>query len=168
MMKKWDSNLQEVLGPAGLCNFIETECQPDINASFEKITGYFSVENNKEIPEPVFELAQLLYAKLDDEVQHLFRKESGLIFPAIKKASSGSPIEQKIPDSIQTTQKVIINLLQKLRQITNNYVIQPNWSKEWKSCVNELFVLESKIHQWIYIEQSMLYPTITPKNDMVQ
>lgn len=168
-MKQWDTTWEESLGPAALCNLIENECQREIRVSCERIALYFSAEANSELPEPVSELVQLLYTKLQDEVQHLFLKESGLIFPAIKqKSESGSPIEQTIPDSIHQTQKVIINLLLKLRQLLNNYVIQPGWSTEWKSCANELFVLENKIHQWIYIEQSLLYPAITPKNDTLK
>ena len=168
LMKQWDTNLQEELGPAGLCDFIEKECQTDIKASCQKITHYFSQESNKEISEPVFELVQLLYAKLDDEVQHLFLKESGIIFPAIKKLEPGTGIQQKIPDTIHQTQQIIINLLLKLRQQLNNYVTHPACDKEWKACVNEIFLLENLIHQWIYIEQSLLYPTITHKIDIVK
>jgi iron-sulfur cluster repair protein YtfE (RIC family) len=167
LMKQWDTNLQEGLGPEALCDFIEKECQTAINTSCTKITHYFSQETNKELPEPTFELAQILYAKLDDEVQHLFLKELGIIFPAIKNAGPGHCIHERIPDSIQHTQQVIINLLLKLRQLLNNYVIQPGWNNEWKTCLNELFLLENLIHQWIYIEQSLLYPSITSKKDQV-
>ena len=168
LMKQWDTNLQEGLGPADLCDFIEKECQMEIRTSCNKITHYFSQESNKELSAPVFELVQLLYAKLDDEIQHLFLKESGIIFPAIKKLESGTTIQQKIPDAIHQTQQIIINLLLKLRQQLNNYVTHPGCDKEWKACVNEIFLLENLIHQWIYIEQSLLYPAITHKIDTVQ
>lgn len=168
LMKKWDTNLQESMGPAGLCDLIEEECQKDINTSCRKIAAYFLTEPCREMPEPVCELVQILYAKLDDEVQHLFRKESGLIFPEIKKIKAGSCIQQHIPDSIQQTQQVVINLLLKLRQLLNNYVVQPEWSMEWKSCINEFFILETELHQWIYIEQSLLYPAILHKKDPVK
>ena len=167
LMKQWDTNLQEELGPAGLCDFIEKECQTDIKTSCQKITYYFFQESNKEISEPVFELIQILYVKLDDEVQHLFLKESGIIFPAIKKLEPGTFIQQKIPDTIHQTQQIIINLLLKLRQLLNNYVTHPGCDKEWKACVNEIFILENLIHQWIYIEQSLLYPAITSKVNTV-
>ena len=162
-MKLWDTNLQEGLGPVGLCDLIEKECQTDIKASCQKITHYFSRESTKEISEPVFELVQILYVKLDDEVRHLFLKESGIIFPAIKKLETGTFIQHNIPDSIHQTQQIIINLLLKLRQLLNNYVTHPGCDKEWKACVNEIFLLENLIHLWIYIEQSLLYPPITHK-----
>lgn len=163
LMKQWDTKLQETLDPPGLCNLVEKECQREIRLSCRKIADYFSQESNKVTPEPVYELVQLLFAKLQDEVEHLFLKETGIIFPAIKNAGPGYMIPPKIPENIHQTQQVIINLLGKLRQQLNNYVVQPGWCKEWRACVNELFLLEREIHQWIYIEQSLLYPSISSK-----
>ena len=160
-MNEWDIDLQEPISPLGLCEVIENKCQPEINTSIRRIEQYFLEQSNNEIPESVLELAQILFAKLQDEIQHVFLKESGIIYPGIKKTNTGFFIEQKASDTILQTQQVIINLLLKLRQILNNYVVKPDWSKEWKSCVQEFFLLENKIHQWIYIEQSLLYPAIT-------
>lgn len=163
LMKQWDTKLQETLDPTGLCNLVEKECQREIRLSCRKIADYFSQESNKVTPEPVYELVQLLFTKLQDEVEHLFLKETGIIFPAIKNGGPGYVIPPKIPENIHQTQQVIINLLLKLRQQLNNYVVQPGWCKEWRACVNELFLLEREIHQWIYIEQSLLYPSISSK-----
>ncbi len=161
LMKQWDTKLQETLDPPGLCLLIENECQREIRNSCKQIAVYFSQESNKEVPEPVHELVQLLFTKLQDEVEHLFRKESGIIFPAIKKVGSGYTIPPKVPENIHQTQQVIVNLLLKLRQVLNNYVVQPGWGKAWRACVNEFFLLERELHQWIYIEQSLLYPSIS-------
>ncbi len=168
LMKQWDTKLQETLDAPGLCNLIEKECQHEIRKSCRKITGYFSEASTSEVPEPVYELVQLLHAKLQDETEHLFLKETGIIFPTIKNAQPGFTISPKISESIYQIQQGIINLLCKLRQVLNNYVVQPGWSKEWKSCMNELFVLEREIHQWIYIEQSLLYPSISSKQESAE
>ena len=161
----WDIQLQEELSPESLCKIIENECQPAIKANCKKIAHYFDEEPNRELPVAVSELVQLIFAKLQDELQHLFLKESGILFPGIKKHDPDFLVEPRLSENIHQTQKIIVNLLLKLRQLLNNYVIHPEWSKEWKTCVNEIFQLENKVHQWIYIEQSLLYPVITRKTD---
>ena len=153
----WDIQLQEELSPESLCKIIENNCK--------KIAHYFDEEPNRELPVAVSELVQLIFAKLQDELQHLFLKESGILFPGIKKHDPDFLVEPRLSENIHQTQKIIVNLLLKLRQLLNNYVIHPEWSKEWKTCVNEIFQLENKVHQWIYIEQSLLYPVITRKTD---
>ena len=161
LLNEWDIELQEDITPLGLCELIEKRCQPEIKASLSNIEQYFSQLTDIEIPEPDFELLQLLYTKLQDEVRHIFLKESGLIYPGIKKNQSGFFIEERAHETIQHTQQVIVNLLIKLRHLLNNYVVHHNSSVEWKDCVHEFFQVENKIHRWIYIEQSLLYPTIT-------
>ncbi|MCK9402091.1 MAG: hypothetical protein M0Q26_01700 [Chitinophagaceae bacterium] len=161
LLNEWDIELQEDITPLGLCELIEKRCQPEIKASLSNIEQYFSQLTDIEIPEPDFELLQLLYTKLQDEVRHIFLKESGLIYPGIKKNQSGFFIEERAHETIQHTQQVIVNLLIKLRHLLNNYVVHHNSSVEWKDCVHEFFQVENKIHRWIYIEQSLLYPAIT-------
>jgi iron-sulfur cluster repair protein YtfE (RIC family) len=168
LMKQWDTKLQEALDPQGLCMLIENECQREIRTSCKQIADYLAISPNKEVPDPVYELVQLLFTKLQDEVEHLFLKETGIIFPAIKNAGPDYIIPPKVPENIHQTQQGIINLLQKLRQLLNNYVVQPGWSKPWRACVNELFVLEREVHQWIYIEQSLLYPSISEKKQAAE
>lgn len=163
LLTEWDIELQEKGSPVGLCDIIEKKCQPEINTSIKGIEYYFSELSTNEIPDSVMELVQLLFYKLQDEVQHIFLKESGLIYPGIKKANDAFFIEKRASETITHTQQVITNLLLKLRQLLNNYVVPPESSKEWKDCVHEFYQLENKIHRWIYIEQSLLYPAITHK-----
>ncbi len=161
LLNEWDIDLEEKMSPLGLCNIIENRCQPEINTSISHIDHYFTQLSGNEIPDSVLELVQILYSKLQDEVQHVFRKESGLIYPGIKKMATGFFLEKKASDTIEKTQQVISNLLLRLRQLLNNYVVPQEASQEWKDCVHELYQLEIKLHRWIYIEQSMLYPAIT-------
>lgn len=161
LLNEWDIELQENITPLGLCELIEKRCQPEIKASLSNIEQYFSQLTDIEIPEPDFELLQLLYTKLQDEIRHIFLKESGLIYPGIKKKHHGFFIEERATETIQHTQQVIVNLLIKLRHLLNNYVVNPDSSQGWKDCVHEFFQLENEIHRWIYIEQSLLYPAIT-------
>ena len=167
VISNWDIRFKEDIGPEGLCKIIEEECQPEILASCKKIETFFKVNGNPELSASTTELVQLIQAKLQDELKHLFLKETGIIFSGIKKKGTDFYLEPKANESIHHTQKVIINLLLKLRQLLNNYVVQKNWSTDWKDCLNEFFMLEKQIHQWIYIEQSLLYPAITKKTDPI-
>jgi len=166
LLNEWDIDLEETMSPAGLCNIIENRCQPEIKTSISHIDHYFMQlpGTTMEMSDASVELLQILYSKLRDEVEHLFRKESGLIYPGIKKTAEGFTIEKQASDTIEKTQQVITNLLLKLRQLLNNYVLPTEASKEWKDCVHEFYQLEIKLHRWIYIEQSMLYPAITQKH----
>ena len=168
LMKQWDTKLQETLDLQALCMLIENECQSEIRSSCKVIADYFAENTKQEVPDPLYELVQLLFTKLQDEVEHLFRKETVLIFPVIKNVKSAYTILSKVTESIYQTQQGIINLLLKLRQLLNNYTVQPGWSREWRSCVNELFVLEREVHQWIYIEQSVLYPLLSSKTEQAE
>ena len=160
--RQWDIHIQEGLDAAGLCFLIENECHTAIEDSFTGVQGYLSGGATPNLPLPATELLQILYSKLNDEVKQLFRKEKLLLFPAIRnQAEDNTAVQISVPDSIQHTHKVITNLLLKIRQVLNNYLIEPTWNQEWKSCVNELFHLEGKIHQWIYIEQNLLYPSVS-------
>lgn len=165
-MKHRDKKLQEEMDPAELCKFLEKECHEEIHSSVKKITHCFSEEAFPLQNESAEELLQLLFSKLSDEVQHVFLKESGIVFPLIKKSNAGTTLEPKIADSIQLTQKIILNLLIKIRQLLNDFIPKPGAGKKWKACLNEMFLLENKIHYWIHIEQSVLYPAITRKKDI--
>ncbi len=159
---------QDALTPQGLCDIIEYKLQSEINDSAEKIREYLD-ENLQvlELSDSVSELVHLLFKKLDDEVQHLFKKECVIIFPCIKHHFKGTEkivpsncVDNSVYRNIQGTHKVIVNLVQKLRQVLDNYATEPTWSKDWKQCLNEMFRLENKIYNWIHIEQNYLYPKI--------
>ncbi len=165
-MKHRDKKLQEEMDPAELCKFLEKECHEEIHNSVKKITHCFSEEPIHLMNESGEELLQLLFSKLSDEVQHVFLKESGIVFPLIKKSNTEATLEPKIADNIHLTQKVILSLLIKIRQLLNDYIPKPGSGKKWRACLNELFLLENKIHHWIHIEQSLLYPAITRKKDI--
>ena len=167
-LNKLDNYSQAALTPEGLCNLIQLEYQPEIISLCNNVEGYLSKHPYvKEIPVSVSEVIQLLFKKLEDELTHLFLKESGIVFPYIKKnyhgteAVQGNTVDTKVVESVHHTHQTIISLTQKIRQQLNNYVVKPSWSKEWKQCVNELFSLENSIFQWIHIEQTLLYPKVT-------
>ncbi len=167
-LHKLDSYSKEALTPEGLCNLIEFKYKQEIEDCCWNITEY--LENNPQILElsdSVSELAHLLFSKLNDEIRHLFKKETVIIFPCIKHHYHGTQkmiptacMDNVVYRNIQGTHKVILNLLQKLRQVLENYQTEPQWSQDWKSCLDEMFTLENKVFNWIHIEQNLLYPKI--------
>jgi len=72
-------------------------------------------------------------------------------------------LQPTLLETVHQRQQVIVNLLQKLRHLLQDFNIQAQWHKDWKNCVNEMFSLETKVYQWIHLEGSMLYPKITGK-----
>ncbi|MNY78034.1 hypothetical protein D3C86_2181220 [compost metagenome] len=59
------------------------------------------------------------------------------------------------------THELLIELLQKMRQLMHHYITHPSWSQSLKSCVNEMFQMETDVLRWIHFEQSSLYPRLT-------
>lgn len=171
LLNQNDTVSNELLSPEGLCMLILKDYHPSITESCNKIESFLlSNQYGKDISIPLSELVHLIFMKLNDEVKHFFLKESGIIFPAIKKNAKNKTgksdvhfLQPSALESIHQRQQVITNLLQKLRHLLQDYNIQPSWHKEWKECVNEMFQLESKVYQWIHLEGSLLYPKITGK-----
>jgi len=166
-LNKLDNYSNNALTPEGLCNLIQLEYQPEIMRSCSAIEKYLLLHPYiKELPLSVSELIQLLFSKLEDELKHLFLKESGVVFPCIKKNYHGTEklsegcLDPKVFDTVHNTHQIIIGLTQRVRQLMDNYVVRANASKEWKDCINEMFLLENKILQWVHIEQNLLYPKV--------
>ena len=172
LLNNSDKVSNELLSPQGLCSLIELEYHPSINTSLRKIEDYLiSNAYGKELSIPISELIHLVFMKLADELQHFFLKESGIIFPAIckneKAIQAKEPgqhqLQNALLETVQQRQQIIVNLLQKMRQLLHDYNIHSEWSIEWQVCVNEMFLLETKIYQWIHIEGSLLYPKLIKK-----
>jgi iron-sulfur cluster repair protein YtfE (RIC family) len=163
-----DKYSAEALTPEGLCDLIENKYQKEIGEAAAEIKKY--MDAHATIPglsDPISELVHLLFQKLRDEVEHLFKKESVIIFPCIKHHYDGAAriipatcVENTVYRNIQGTHKVILNLMHKLRQVLNNYSVETGWSDEWSGCLDEMFRLENKIYNWIHLEQHFLYPKI--------
>ena len=168
LLHQLDKYSEEALTPEGLCNLIEYKYQQEISQTAERISKYLD-DNNQivELSDSISELVHLLFTKLWDEVNHLFKKESMIIFPCIKHHFNGTEriiptncVDNAVYRNIQGTQKVILNLVHKLRQVLDNYTADAKWSPEWKDCLNEMFTLENKIYNWLHLEQNFLYPKI--------
>jgi len=153
----WNIQLGDAISASALCRRIECECQPELLSICKQIEAYF-LEHPLEQPDnEVTELILTVFGKMVDELTHLFLREKGLIFPEIIQSGNDFILPTPALQLIQQTQEKINQLLIRLRQLLNNFQMKPGWSNDWKNCVQQFFQLEKKIHQWIYIEQNMLY-----------
>lgn len=154
----WNIQLGDAISATMLCKMIELECQPELLSICNQIEGYFLEHPMEQTDNEVTELILTIFGKMVDELTHVFLKEKGLIFPGIAKSGNDFMLPAPAIQMIQHTQEKISQLLLRLRQLLNNFQMKPGWSSDWKNCVQQFFQLEKKIHQWIYIEQNMLYP----------
>ncbi len=150
-------NVQE-LTPAEICNLLQADYYDVIKTNLKKIQNYSEMpEGNDEEMEQAG-LLILLFAKLEDETQQMMRNDELIIFPLIRndeqKKSCGAT---KMPiDMIQQMHKKIMTVLEKIRQVLNNYLPKPNWEAELLETSNSMFRLEQQLQQAIYLKENQL------------
>lgn len=154
----WNIQLEDQIPAPALCKKIELECQPELLAICSRIEQFFSQHTANKFEDQHIELVLMLFTKLFDELTHLFLKEKGLIYPGIQHKGADFVLLPAVVKLIQHTQKKITAILVQLRQLLNNFQMKPAWSAAFKNCVQHFYQLETKVHQWIYIEQNLLYP----------
>jgi iron-sulfur cluster repair protein YtfE (RIC family) len=142
-----------------LCHQIEQECQPELLSICKDLTEYFSRQDHWGFSDPIAEMVQLVFFKMEDEMKHLLLKEKNLIFPGIKSKQRLFVLSPAAWKYIVDTQRVIADLIEKIRHLLNHFQTKPTCSREWQQCVQQFFELEKKIHQWIFVEQNLLYPS---------
>lgn len=147
-----------------MCDEIVKSHHTPIMAACKSVSIFLQSNNIiKDLAPKNTELLQLLHQKLEDELLHLFLKESGIIFPSVKiKASqhAATLLATSVLELVVQAHTLILQLLQKERQILNNYVTSYKWDTSWINIVNELFNLESLVQRYIHLEQSKLYPLL--------
>lgn len=144
------------------CSVIPSDYHAPVLKSCALVKGYLHqhVAIN-EIPESVSEIVQLVFQKIEDELTYTFRKETGIVFPHIQQQLAGAEyLQPKVIEAMLNTHQVLIQLFQKLRQLMQHYITKPDWSQSLKSCVHEMFLLETYVLRWIQFEQTVLYPQL--------
>jgi iron-sulfur cluster repair protein YtfE (RIC family) len=155
----WNIQLGDSIVPSDLCHQIEQECQPELLSICKDLTEYFSRQDHWGFSDPIAEMVQLVFFKMEDEMKHLLLKEKNLIFPGIKSKQRLFVLSPAAWKYIEHTQRVIAALIEKIRHLLNHFQTKPTCSREWQHCVQQFFQLEKKIHQWIFVEQNILYPS---------
>ncbi len=137
--------------PDELCHYLEHKHFEHIKHQFEAALVYFQELHDEHLYIETEHLLVLLFKKLKEEVLQLIRRDTLIIFPLI----SNNENQPSFVSSLQA-HKRIIDILQKIRNLTNNYIQQPEWSKTYKFCCIELLELEEQIQEVIYIKENFI------------
>lgn len=155
----WNIQLGDSIAPGELCLQIEQECHPELLTICKDIAAYFGRQDHLGFSDPIAEMVRLVFFKIEDEMKHLLLKEKNLIFPGIKSKQRLFVLSPAAWKYIVHTQRIIAELMERIRHLLNHFQTQPTCSREWQHCVQQFFQLEKKIHQWIFVEQNILYPS---------
>jgi iron-sulfur cluster repair protein YtfE (RIC family) len=153
------------LKPAELCDVVIHRFHIPMEMAAEQIMHYFELERQEDftVP-PAADLQQLLFHKMQSELFQVVRKETTILFPMIRNTqphtASGGYIQQSAFESVQQSFQKITLLQQKLRQVTNNFLLKGEWSNLYKICVNDMCMMEQQIQQYMYVAQNILYPSV--------
>jgi iron-sulfur cluster repair protein YtfE (RIC family) len=154
-------NINE-LEPADLCNYLEHKSYSGIQQSLQTISHY--IEDLLQQPDGAEQvhLCSLLFAKLKDEVEQLMRNDTLIIFPLIRNDKGTKPCTaRKLPvELIRTMNQKIMQLLERIRHQSNNYISKSTWGNALRICNNELYQLEQQLQQVIYIKENSLLPKV--------
>ncbi|PUZ26938.1 hypothetical protein DCM91_06770 [Chitinophaga costaii] len=117
------------------------------------------------LPDTNVELAHLLFAKMQDELKHLFLKESGILFPCIRKHFAGNDscnaprcTKYTVIQTITDQQMQILSLLNRIKRLLLLDDMLYIKNTALKTCRDQFIAMEADIRQWMYIEQTLLFP----------
>gem|GEM_PF-783583 len=160
------------LCPAELCEVIAHKFHTPVEQTAEQVLSYFAIDrqDDQQAP-PATDIQHLLFSRMQAEILQLVRKEGTILFPVVITAYGNREdvrcIQPATYHSIRSSHQKITLLLQKLRQVTDNYQLQATWSNAYKLCVGDMYSLEQLVHQWIYVTQNILYPAVTKPGTMI-
>lgn len=106
-------------------------------------------------PERLSRLASTFTA-LKDELEPHMEKEERILFPWIlsgRPVPQGGPIERMMFEHEQAGQ-----LLEQLRELTNNHEVPPGACNTWRALWNGLESLDRDLREHIHLENNILFP----------
>jgi len=163
------SHLVEVneLSPPQLCHYIDQKQYIPIRQSLDAVMQSADKIEDAQLDADKLTLATMLFVRLKDETDQLIRNDRLVLFPLIEKEwEPGADHGPHLPlQMIREKNKKILNILDRLRQIANNYILKPEWSTETRLFFEELFGLDQMITQAIYLKENVLVPKLMKFND---
>jgi iron-sulfur cluster repair protein YtfE (RIC family) len=163
------SHLVEVneLSPPQLCHYIDQKQYIPIRQSLDAVMQSADRIEDGQLETDKLTLATMLFVRLKDETDQLIRNDRLILFPLIEKEwEPGAVHAPHLPlQMIREKNKKILNILDRLRQIANSYILKPEWSTETRLFFEELFGLDQMITQAIYLKENVLVPKLMKFND---
>ena len=162
------SHLVEVneLSPPQLCHYIEQKHYLPIRQSLATMREYAeNLQNSEKDPEKLG-LAAMLYVRLMEEMEQVIRNDQMILCPLIMRQNGDlSSGKLTLPaQMIHEKNKKILNLLERLRSLANNFILKPEWNTDTRMFFEELFTLDQMISQAIYLKENVLLPRLQKVN----
>jgi len=156
------SHLVEVneLSPPQLCHYIEQKHYLPIRQSLVTLREYAEKVQHTDVDPEKLGLAAMLYVRLMEEMEQVIRNDLMILFPLIMQQTDHSTTGNiHIPvQMIREKNKKILNLLERLRSLANNFILKPEWDTDTRLFFEELFTLDQMISQAIYLKENVLLP----------
>jgi iron-sulfur cluster repair protein YtfE (RIC family) len=158
------SHLVEVneLSPPQLCHYIEQKHYLPIRQSLATLREYAEKLQHSDIEPEKLGLAAMLFVRLMEEMEQVIRNDLMILFPLVLQEVTGvrnSSIHIPL-QMIREKNKKILNLLERLRALANNFILKPEWDTDTRMFFEELFTLDQMISQAIYLKENVLLPKL--------
>ncbi len=159
-----DSHLVEIneLPPGKLCSYIDNKHYQPIRRLLETLSEYIEEWTDESTDSEKVQLLTILFYRLKDEINQLIRNDTLIIFPLIRNDNEVKPCKgRKLPiDMIQSKNKKIMYLLDKMKQMANGYIAKPSWTQHFRILCDELHNLDQQVLQTIYLKENVLIPKV--------
>ena len=150
----------EDMSVAQICNHFEHKQYLPIKDSFVVLDE--GLEDLK-IHYPQHEklvLIEILFRKLRNEMEQTMRNDLLVLFPILKKKAEDAVLNHFPLQSIRDKNKRILNILNKVRLVCENYVRQPCWDATSKAFFEEMYNLDKQITESILLKENLLFPRL--------
>jgi regulator of cell morphogenesis and NO signaling len=152
-----------------LVDYLSNTHHPYVKSAISRFKIYLKtiIKIDKE-KHPEVQQISLLIGELTALMDQHLTMEEHLLFPYIdalvKKqgiwVGSSTPLSENPVKKIKAEHSRIIEILEKIREISNNYLPAVNSSPALKLCYAQLFDFEQDIHRHIFLEEKILFPKL--------
>jgi regulator of cell morphogenesis and NO signaling len=157
------SNFQN-LSLSMLADYIVETHHAYVRRNMPLISGYlFKIATKHGDKFPYMKRVFVLFAQVRTELESHLSKEEEVVFPAIKKleqqgtASAVTYMHEPIR-AMEEEHEVAGTLLQKIRELTNNYEMPDGSCTTFRLAINALKDFESNLHHHVHLENNILFP----------
>lgn len=158
------SHLVEVneLSPPQLCHYIDQKYYTPLFQALDTQEHLAAMLQHSDVDPEKMSVAHLLFTRLKEEVEQVIRNDRLIVFPVVEKLDNcqpGTPFQMPL-QMIRDKNKKIISIMEKLRQVANNFILRPEWDADTRLFFEELFLIDQMISQSIYLKENVLLPRL--------
>jgi regulator of cell morphogenesis and NO signaling len=157
------ANFQD-LSLSTLADYIVETHHAYVRRNLPLISGYlFKIATKHGDKFPYMKRVFVLFTQVRTELESHLSKEEEVVFPAIKKleqkglASAVTYMHEPIR-LMEAEHEMAGTLLQKIRELTNNYDMPDGSCTTFRLAINALKDFESNLHKHVHLENNILFP----------